>query len=103
MLGKIVLEFLKLILFLELYNELFNIVIVPKRSRGEKKQGLIYSEVAALLLKGEEFGNRKYSAKRVNKSGWSDANYYAYCLYQLRDEACHDQNGLFRGKMMTTK
>ena len=36
-LNKIISEFLKSILFLELYNKLFNIIIVPKRSRGEKK------------------------------------------------------------------
>jgi hypothetical protein len=101
--GKTVSEFLKTPLFLEPYNELFDTVMAPKHSRGEKKQGPMYSKVAALLLKGEEFGNRKYSAKRVDKSGWSDADHYAYCLYQLRNEACHDWNGLFRGKMITTE
>ncbi|TGO09906.1 hypothetical protein BTUL_0150g00100 [Botrytis tulipae] len=65
------------------FEELYHAAIYPRTLRAPISKSPSPLTVQRKILRGETFGDRKYSSVSVNKTGCEEADHYALCLHHL--------------------
>ncbi|KAJ8068532.1 hypothetical protein OCU04_004082 [Sclerotinia nivalis] len=95
-------EFLRSNEFLPTFKDLYQQVISPRTASVPNFKGPSLKSVQSEILRGETYGDRKYSACVLNMSCWEEIDHYALCLHRLCCINSTVRNGLFFRRQMST-
>ena len=82
------------------FEELYQNTILPRLTKDPNLQGPQLRTVRSAMIRGESFGDQKYSAKSVDTAHFDQVDHYAYCMVQLIDCNTHNRHGVFYQKLI---
>ena len=98
-------EFLKSDLFQPYWVELYEAVIKPAQQEAsqtgkQRARGCNLKTAQSNLISGERNGQCRFSARKLNKTQWSDTDHYSLFLHCVRDENIRNAEGIFYGSTL---